>query len=337
MPCDCEPTRPAFAALRRGWPSPCRWIVLVMPALLIGWLSTGAAAARESVGRTSFWLPQNVSSFGAMVDRLFYVVLWMTGVVGAAVFILLIWFLVRYRAKPGRAATFIHGNNRLELAWTIVPALILAVTAAGSQATWTQIKQLPSESAMIAGVTSIAAGPASAAASTPIEVEIVAQQFLWNFHYPGADGRFGPRKRDLIDNRSADPAEQIGLDRSDLDAADDLVTQRMVIPVHRQVRIRLTSKDVIHSFYLPNFRIKQDAVPGLIARVWLQAHQTSGEVIGRTADGRDKPFDIVCAELCGQGHYKMRGQLFVVSDADYQAFLEEEASYLVPAGEDAYY
>ncbi len=281
------------------------------------------ALGRESFGNPGYWLPQNVSSFGHLIDRLFNAVLWMTGIVGVAVFALLLWFLVRYRARPGRHAVFVHGNNRLELAWTIVPAVLLALTAAASQSTWTHIKHWPEVAAD---------NP-----HPPIEVEIVGQQFIWNFRYPGADGRFGPRKRELIDDRSADPAEQIGLDRSHPDAADDLVTQRLVVPVNRDVRIYLTSKDVLHSFFLPNFRIKQDAVPGLTGHVWLRSNKTSGQIVGREADGSDKPFDIVCAELCGQGHFRMRGRLYVVSEDQYQAFLEEEASFLTPADADDYY
>jgi cytochrome c oxidase subunit II len=296
-----------------------------------GWLAglalLGALAqpalARESFGNPGYWLPQNVSSFGHLIDQLFYAVLWMTGVVGVAVFALLLWLLVRYRARPGRHAVYIQGNNRLELAWTLVPAILLALTAAASQSTWTHIKQWPQTEAD---------NP-----HPPIEIEIVAQQFIWNFRYPGADGRFGPRQRELIDDRSADPAEQIGLDRSHPDAADDLVTQRLVIPVNRDIYIHLTSTDVLHSFFLPNFRMKQDAVPGLTGRLWLRAEKTSGEIVGRYADGSDKPFDIVCAELCGQGHFRMRGRMYVVTEEQYQAFLEEEAAFLVTDDDDFYY
>jgi cytochrome c oxidase subunit II len=94
--------------------------------------------------------------------------------------------------------------------------------------------------------------------------------------------------------------------------------------------------DVIHSFYLPNFRVKQDAVPGLNGQVWLEASKTSAQVMGTEADGSPKPFDIVCAELCGAQHYAMRGQLFVVSQEDFEEFLRVEASYLTFGDDDDY-
>ena len=112
----------------------------------------------------------------------------------------------------------------------------------------------------------------------------------------------------------------------------------MAIPVNTKVLINLTSVDVLHSFFLPNFRIKQDTIPGLNGSVWIEASRTSGHVIGTSPDepdmfGYSKPFDIVCAELCGQGHFTMRGKLYVVNRQQYEAFLEEEASFL-DLGED---
>ncbi len=266
----------------------------------------------ETSGPKSWWLPQAVSSFGQTVDNLFYFILYLTVAINIAVFVVMAIFQVRYRYKAGRHAKFIHGNNRLETVWTLIPTLILAsIGHAFSESTWSEVKN---------------PGPFHQDGQT-IELEVVAQQFQWNFHYPGKDGKLGVRRPELINKASADFAEQIGLDRSG-DGKDDIVSPRLVVPVNRKVYIHLTSLDVIHGFYLPNFRIKQDAVPGLNARVWFVAEKTSAEVVGTNADGSPKPFDIACAELCGQGHFKMRGQLFVVSEADYQKFLDDESKLL---------
>ncbi len=231
--------------------------------------------------------------------------------------------MVKYRYRPGRHGRFIHGNTRLEAVWTLVPTVILALTAAFSQATWSSIKTLPEVSPD----------------EEVVVMEVVGRQFAWYFHYPGADGRLGPRRMGLINPNSSDPDELIGLDRDAPGARDDIVSPNMAIPVNTKVLIKLSSVDVLHSFFLPNFRIKQDAVPGLNTAVWIESTKTSAQVIGTGPDepemfGYAKPFDIVCAELCGQGHFKMRGKLYVVTPQQYQAFLEEEASYL-DLGDDA--
>lgn len=294
------------------------WIIAT--ALVLAGGGGALAQSRETTGPRPYWLPESVSSFGHQVDQLFYYILYLTVIVNIAVFVVFAYFLVKYRHRPGRHATFIHGNNRLETVWTLVPTIILALTAVLSETSWSSIKKFPASMAREKDV---------------IEIEVVAQQFLWNFHYPGKDGKLGRRSRDLI-NKNGAPDEQIGLDRSDPDAKDDFVTNVMYIPVNRRVFVHLSSRDVIHSFYLPDFRIKQDAVPGMKSRIWLQAEKTSAEVIGTNADGTPKPFDIACAELCGQGHFKMRGQMYVVSDEEYQKFLEEQSKN-AGGGEDAGY
>ncbi len=280
----------------------------------------GVALAEDgqTVGRYGWWLPENVFPPGEAIDQLFYFLLYLTGAICIAVFIALGAFLVMYRHKPGRHPKFIHGNTKLEAVWTLIPTVILALIAAFSQATWSRVKYQP---------------PVGANEDV-VEMGVIAKQFTWYFHYPGADGKLGPRRDELIDPESSDPDILVGLDRSHEDGRDDIIAPKMYVPVNKRVFIELSSVDVLHSFFLPNFRIKQDAVPGLTGRVWLEATKTSAQVIGTEADGSPMPFDIVCAELCGQGHYKMRGQLYVVSQEEFDAFLEEEASYLDLGDED---
>ena len=302
------------------------WLTLlacVAPTLAAPAQALAESQGRETQGRTSWWLPENIFPSAQPIDQLFYFILYLTVVVCIAVFAVMIFFLVKYRYKPGRRATYTHGNTRLEIVWTIIPTVIMALIAAVSQATWSNLKTPP---------------PVSPD-DPPINVEVIARQFKWYTRYPGADGKFGPRRTDRIDPASSDTDELIGLDRSHPDAKDDIVSPVMYIPVNKRVHIRLVSVDVIHSFFVPNFRIKQDALPGLAGQVWIQATKTSAQVIGTNPDGSPKPFDIVCAELCGQGHYTMRGLLYVVNQDQYDAFLQEEATYLdLDEGEqDEYY
>jgi cytochrome c oxidase subunit 2 len=157
---------------------------------------------------------------------------------------------------------------------------------------------------------------------TPSEatvVRVVAEQFQWNIHYPGPDGKFG--RTDVALVSAGNP---LGLDRRDPDAKDDITSiNQLTVPVNHPVLIHLTSKDVIHSFGVYEMRVKQDAIPGTDTPVWFVPTTTTAQMRQRT--GRpDYDYEIACSQLCGLGHYRMRGFLNVTTDAEYQAFLAEE-------------
>ena len=332
-----------------------RFLQRGLPLLILALLLLGAPAAIAQVGlpeeighRQSWWLHKDVSTIGHEIDLLFDIILWMTLIVGVAVFAVLGYFLVKYRYNPNRTALYIHGNSRLELVWTLIPALLMALTAAISQSTWGKIKNPPEGDKEGNWPTeTIAAGKERSLmtekvlAGEVVLVEVVAQQFNWTFHYPGKDGKLGPRRIDLVKKGTLE--EGIGLDRSHPDGKDDYCTGMLVLPVNKKVYIHLSSVDVLHSFYLPNFRIKQDAVPGLNGKVWLEATKTSAEVIGRVSEvdafgpqkqffDRAKPFDIVCAELCGGQHYGMRGPLFVVTQEQFNRYIAAQEAAIKAAG-----
>lgn len=142
-------------------------------------------------------------------------------------------------------------------------------------------------------------------------VRVVAEQFAWNVHYPGADGRFG-----RTDPRLLGPANPLGLDRSDPAAEDDITTiNQLHLPVNRPVIVHLSSKDMVHSFALPQMRVKQDVIPGIAQPVWFTPTQTGA-------------WEIACSQLCGLGHYRMRGFYTIQSQAEYDAWLAEETARL---------
>ena len=235
-----------------------------------GWLGV-QACAWASEGGMKVWLPESASTFAPAIDRLFYIVLAITGTVFVLVQATLLYFVVRYRGR-GRRATYTHGNTAVEIVWTVIPSLILIYLAIYSQNVWSSIRGTPPP--------------------YDLEVEIVGEQFAWNIRYPGADGIF--------------------------DTPDDISTiNQLHLPVNQTVLIHLGSKDVIHSFFVAEFRIKQDAVPGLTGRFWVSATKTGN-------------FDIACAELCGLGHYRMRGFLTVESQETFRQWLaktlEEQSS-----------
>jgi cytochrome c oxidase subunit 2 len=211
------------------------------------------------------WMPENVSTYGAMIDWLFGVIEWVTGVIFVGVIVALLVFLVKYRHREGRRAIYTHGNTPLEISWTIVPAIILIVLFMLSQATWWSIKG------------NVPPGD--------VQVLVTAKQFNWSFTYPGPDGKFG--------------------------TDDDLTLENELhVPVNKVVRLTLRAEDVIHSFFLPNLRLKQDAVPGREIAAWFEATKT----------GR---YEIPCAELCGFGHSGMLGYLTVHSAEDYRRWQQE--------------
>lgn len=224
-----------------------------------------------------WWFPTLASVHGAEVDSVFTAVLVVTGVAFVITQLLLGYFVARYGAVGNERADYWHDNPKAEFFLLTGTALILVVLVFMGQRVWLKyyFSGLPENA---------------------VTVQVTAQQFQWNFHYPGADGKFGRTDLTLVS-----PTNFIGLDENDPASKDDIVTVgEMHVPVNKPVVVQLRSKDVIHSFFLPNQRVKQDAVPGLAIEIAFTPN-----VAG--------PYELACAELCGAQHYKMKG--FVTVDA----------------------
>ena len=208
------------------------------------------------------WLPENVSTFGAEIDFLFYLIYYITAAAFILVTVLMILFLILYREREGRRATYTHGNTALEITWTVVPAVILIVIAFMSVSTWGRVKgQVP---------------------PSDFQVRVTGKQFNWEILYPGPDGSFGTEDDFKIDNE-------------------------LRVPVNKVVHIILTSQDVIHSFFVPQMRLKQDTVPGREIMAWFEATKTG-------------QYELPCAELCGFGHSGMKGWVYVLSPEEYETW-----------------
>jgi cytochrome c oxidase subunit 2 len=191
----------------------------------------------------------------------------------------------KYRdtGKAGDRGIYTHGSNRLEVVWTVITAVIFISLGIMGQSVWARLR--------------LHEAPAGS-----YSVEVVAQQFQWNFHYPGKDNVFGKTDPKLIDDSALN---FIGLDESDPNAKDDSVVATLALPVNRPVELRLRSKDVIHNLWVPPLRFKQDLVPGMEIKV----HFTPNKV------GK---YELACAELCGQLHFKMKSFLLVLPDDEIQ-------------------
>ncbi|MBI1318865.1 MAG: cytochrome-c oxidase [Candidatus Hydrogenedens sp.] len=155
----------------------------------------------------------------------------------------------------------------------------------------------------------------------PLVVRVVAQQFLWNVHYPGADGQFGRADAALVDEQ----LNPLGLDKEDPAALDDVVLQNQLhLPLGRPVVVRLTSKDMVHSFAIPEMWVKRDAIPGMVTQVYFTPTETTATLQERTGQP-GRTFEIVCSQLCGLGHYQMRGFVTVEAPEAFSAWLADKA------------
>ena len=249
------------------------------------WVMTGLSVWMFVSGK--WWFPTSISEHGPAYDQQFILTIAVVGVAFVAAQVALGYAVWRFRDTgdgSGARAVYSHGNNRMEILWTGVTAAIFITLALLGQRVWWNLH--------------MNAVPAGAA-----QVRVTAQQFQWNFHYAGPDGKFGRTDPRKISDESIN---YIGLDSTDPAAADDAVTQTLVTQVNRPVDMTLNSRDVTHSFWVPQLRFKQDAVPGLDVKVHFTPQQAG-------------QYEIACAELCGQQHYKMRSYMLVVPADEYEA------------------
>jgi cytochrome c oxidase subunit 2 len=255
---------------------------LLRAILFLTWIIGFAmpALAEERSGNL-FWAPPTVTVGGEKIDVLLGFIFWLTIAVFFAVQAVYIFYLIRYRRRPGHKAHYSHGNNTMEFWWTIIPTAIFLLLAVWSNRVWFELtKSTP---------------PADA-----VTVDVVGYQFGWDIRYAGADGQLGAGDVNRISMEN-----KFGVDPADPAAKDDFVSNELVIPVGKAVHVLLRSRDVIHSFYVPEFRLYQDAVPGrTIKWVWFQTT--------RTGD-----FELACSQLCGTGHYNMKAKIRIVPQEEY--------------------
>lgn len=243
---------------------------------------------------TKRWLPPLASAHGAGIDRMLRYLLISVGglfVVGNVVLGYFIW-----RFSRGGPPTYRLASPKVERRWSLVPVVVMTLIAEGG--------------VFALGLPVWRNFYAAAPPPNSLVVEVTAEQFAWNVRYPGEDGTFGRTEPRLI---SLD--NPLGLDKSDPAARDDIVLLgRVHLQIDRPARIRLRSKDVIHSFFLPNFRVKQDAVPGMTIDIWFVPTKLG-------------TYEIACAQHCGFGHFQMRGVLQVMSAEDFDRWMKEQATY----------
>jgi cytochrome c oxidase subunit II len=232
------------------------------------------------------WFPPAINAFGRDLDSQFTRTLIITGIVFFLSQVALAWAVFRYRENGGRAAHF-EGNNTMEIVWTTAALVMFVGLGIAAEHSWADMHF-------------------RGAAPGAVRIEVTGKQFNWYFRYPGPDGQFG-----RTDPRQVTESNLVGLDDKDPAGKDDIVTATLAVPVNREVELTLRAQDVTHSFFVRELRLKQDAVPGMAIKVHFTAEQTG-------------KYELVCAELCGLGHYRMRADVLVLPQAEYDAWLVQQ-------------
>ena len=262
------------------------WVGLLLVAVVVG-------SILFHVYSPWWWTP--IASNWGYIDTTLVITFWITGAVFAAVILFMAYCVFRFRHKEGRVAAYEPENKKLEIWLTVITGIGVAAMLAPGLIVWAQFVTVPDEAT---------------------EVEVVASQWQWSYRLPGEDGVLGK-----ADNRLISGDNPLGVDPRDPNGADDIVVDAddLHLPIDKPVHVLLRSVDVLHDFYVPEFRAKMDMVPGSITYFWFTPTRT-GE------------FEVLCAELCGVGHGIMRGFVLIDSEEDYQDWLSEQLTYSDYAG-----
>jgi len=239
-------------------------------------------------------LGESASNHGQQIDKMLYITIAITGVVFFITQILLFWFAFKFQFSEKRKAYYFPHDNRLELIWTVVPAIALTVLVGFGLFYWFRITGDAPKEAMV--------------------VEVTGKQFSWIFRYPGKDNIFGKKYFQYISDAKNN---QLGLIWDDPASHDDIVVgQTMYLVVNRPVKLVVNSRDVIHDVGLSHFRMKMDAVPGTPTSMWFTPLFTTEEMKKKTGNP-DFEYEISCDQMCGKGHFSMKGIIKVVTESEF--------------------
>ena len=237
----------------------------------------------------TWWFPPPINQHGIAYDAQFMRTLVVVGIVFFLAQMALGYAIAKFRANGGRAH-YSHGNNTLEKVWTTATAvLFLGLVLMGAKI-W-------------AGVHFEEAPPDA------IPIELMSKQFAFNFRYPGPDGKFGRTNLKMVNDQGGNP---FGVEDNDPAGKDDIQSASLKVPVGKPVRLIMHARDVIHNFFVPELRVKQDIVPGMEIPLHFQADQ-----IG--------VYEVPCSELCGLGHFQMRTTMQVMSEADFEKWKSDQS------------
>ena len=237
------------------------------------------------------------SDHGEKIDFMLFITIAVTGVVFFLTQILLFWFAYKYQFSEKRTVFYFPHNNKLELIWTVVPAIFLTVLVGFGLFYWFKITGDAPKDAQI--------------------VEITGKQFNWMMRYPGKDNVLGRKNYRLTD---ASNGNALGVDWEDAASHDDIEATEMHLVVGKPVQLVINAQDVIHDVGLVHFRLKMDAVPGIPTTLWFTPLYTTAQMKEITGN-KNFVYEISCDQMCGSGHYSMRGVIIVETQEEYDAWM----------------
>lgn len=243
-----------------------------------------------------WWTP--IATDWSYIDHTINITFWITGFVFTAVVAFMAYCVFRFHHREGRQADYNPENKKLEWWLSVGTGVGVAAMLAPGLVVWHQFVTVPADAT---------------------EVEVMGQQWQWSFRLPGKDGRLG-----TSDVRNISPENPMGLNSDDPHGQDDVVIDNgdLHLPIGKPVKVLLRSVDVLHDFYVPEFRAKMDMVPGMVTYFWIRPIRTG-------------TFDVLCAELCGAAHYQMRAKVIIEDEKDYHAWLEQQKTFAELSGQNA--
>jgi cytochrome c oxidase subunit 2 len=279
----------------------------IMAVVCLVFLVAGLAGAYWDITvQGSMSLPEAASKHGVKIDAMFLTTTIITLFVFVITQILLFTFLFAYKHSDKRRAYFLPHNNTIEKVWTIIPAIVLTVLVIFGFFTWQEVEN-------------------STNVKGDVNIDITGHQFAWELRYAGPDGVLGKK-----DFRLTTGTNKLGVDFKDKNSMDDLVADTLVLPVNKAVRLNIFAQDVIHSVYMPHFRVQQNAVPGLPTFFRFVPTITTAEMRRKVEDPKFE-YLLYCNKICGSSHYNMQKVVRVVTEGEYNKWIAQQKSYLTPA------
>jgi cytochrome c oxidase subunit 2 len=256
-----------------------------------------------SVAHWGTYEPPIASVHGKITDDLFWITMWVCIVAFVIIFVVMFWFTYTYRYDKNRKAVFFADNHFLEITWTVIPAIVLALLIFKGLRVWNDITSPASNEAVV--------------------IEVIGQQFAWTARYPGVkDKELGHHNYKLID-----ASNEFGLDLTDKNSFDDFKSLTLYLPKGKEVLLKIRAKDVIHSVFLPHFRLKMDAVPGMETHFKFTPTKSTADMREETGNPSFN-YEMACTEVCGKGHFSMRFPVIVLEPDEYEKWMASQESWL---------
>lgn len=276
------------------------FLLFLIFSLIAATWSTSAWSDLFMFGKNS------ASEHGVALDKMFNRTMWVSIFVVLVTNVLLFWFAFRYRGREGQKALFFSHDNKLELIWTIIPAIVMAILIADGVKNWHKIMD-----------------PSDEIKAEALDIEFYARQFDWTIRYGGDDGELGQSHVKYID---LDRSNSIGLNFEDEATHDDIIVTEIHVPVNQPIRMNIRSQDVLHSATLAHFRVKMDAVPGMPTKFYFTPTVTTKEM-REIKDDPEFNYEMSCQQICGSAHWNMRRVLVVETEEEYQEWMKAQRPF----------